>query len=100
MVMRNTQLETMEEGCCCQAGDFQGEIGRPGAVDPVHGLEVEEEGCHRAADQLPPHHWETIGRGLLLPRRGASGEIRRPTHSQAGTISSRTINLNKVFTQY
>ena len=56
MVMRNTQLETMEEGCCCQAGDFQEEIGRPGAVDPVHGLEVEEEGCHRAVDHLPPHH--------------------------------------------
>ena len=49
MVMRNTQPETMEEGgCCCQAGDFQEEsfeIGKPGAVDPVLGLEVEEEGC-------------------------------------------------------
>ena len=47
--MRNTQPETMEEGgCCCQAGDFQEEsfeIGKPGAVDPVLGLEVEEEGC-------------------------------------------------------
>ena len=76
MVMRNTQLETMEEGCCCQAGDFQEEIGRPGAVDPVHGLEVEEEGCHRAADQPASPSSSSLGdnrKGFVAAKEEGTG---------------------------
>ena len=104
MVMRNTQLETMEEGGVAA----KQEIFRRKLEDQVQlimcmALKLKRKVATELLTNLlplPPHHRETIGRGLLLPRRRAPGEIRRPAHSQAGTISSRTINLNKVFTQY